>query len=155
MSWKSREDGVSDCLGLPQILFERTGGWEGEVYKTQYGLPRGNLEKPFRDDGELNLKGCAKVGQMQNVQKGVPERGNNMCKSWSGKQAWQGKGVQWAGPRGLVTVWKESARAKADGEGWARWPKDVVDRGVASELTFLERLQIVLLMRKQRLRESY
>lgn len=44
------------------------------MYRTQYILPWGNLGKPLRDVNEPNLQGCAKVDQMQNVQKDVPER---------------------------------------------------------------------------------
>lgn len=44
------------------------------MYRTQYILSWGNLGKPLRDVNEPNLQGCAKVDQMQNIQKDVPER---------------------------------------------------------------------------------
>lgn len=84
----SREGGVAAGLGLPQIYFCKNGvgvgGGSGSLQYTVCTLPPGkSVREPLRDGDELNLKGCAKVDQMQNIQKGVPERGS---KSGSSEQ---------------------------------------------------------------------
>lgn len=87
-SRRSREGGVAAGLGLPQIYFCKNGVGVGEVGEfTVHSMHPSPGEictrEPLRDGDELNLKGCAKVDQMQNIQKGVPERGS---KSGSSEQ---------------------------------------------------------------------
>lgn len=69
---------MTDLSELPQILFVRTKV-VGKVYRTLYILPQGNLDKPLRNY-EPNLQGCAKVDQMQNIQKDVSARENNLAR---------------------------------------------------------------------------
>ena len=60
---------MSDCLGLPQVVFERTGAVGRKYTKHSEYSTQGNLGKCFRDADELNLKRCTKLAEHPKVGK--------------------------------------------------------------------------------------
>lgn len=148
--WKSRKDGVSDRhSGLPLVLFERMGvGW-GSTQNIVHTPPGGICIIFLEMVMSWILKDVQKLARCQ-ISIQVFQKEGTRTRAVSRPGRW--RSIQWASQCGSDWGVRGTPGQRLE-EGWAMWPKTQEAVGWPGSWLLLGTFNIVLLIRKLRLRE--